>query len=276
MSELKTYLQKAYKEKFAIGAFNVYNLESIQAVATAVRQTKRPAIMQVSEKALDYAGSEELISLMKIARKNNEGHLFIHLDHGKDPENVKKCIIAKFDSVMFDGSHLDIDENIEISSNLAEFAKRRQVVFEAEIGKIGGKEDFVNSSNFKTNPAEALMFYQKVKPDMMAVAIGNVHGVRTASEQLDFALLAKIQDMVKAPIVLHGCSNRSDRDYKIAISEGVVKINIDTELRQAFIEGLRKGLKKSSIDPREVLMVAMAESSKKVVEKIDLFAGGCC
>jgi fructose-bisphosphate aldolase class II len=173
---------------------------------------------------------------------------------------------------MFDGSKLPLDQNIEISKELRRKAHLRGVMFEAEVGEIGGREDFIRSKEFKTNPAEALMFYDKVKPDMLAVAIGNIHGEDVRHEELDFTLLAKIWDTVKRPLVLHGCSNRSPREYQVAISQGVVKINIDTELRQAFVEGVTQAIKKRTHDPREILLMASSHISKKAQEKIEIFS----
>jgi fructose-bisphosphate aldolase class II len=274
--DLKTLISQAYKDHFAVGAFNVYNLETIQAVAQAANNTGKPVIMQLSEKALEYAGFDQILGIFKRARIDSRTPIYLHLDHGRNPALAKDCIANKFDSVMFDGSALPIEQNIEISSSIRKYAHQRGVIFEAEIGKIGGKEDRVSSAEFKTSPEEALEVHEKVKPDMLAVAIGNVHGVLTANEQLDFSLLAKISGMVRAPLVLHGCSNRAEREYRVAISEGVVKINIDTELRQAFVEGLKKALRKKESDPRSILTIAKAEVTKQTEGKIDIFSKGCC
>lgn len=274
--DLKTVLQDAFQKKYAIGAFNVYNLETIQAVTEAANNTGKPVILQLSEKAIEYAGFDQIISIFKRAQIDSRTPIYLHLDHGKNVSLVKDCIANKFDSVMFDGSGLPIEQNIEISSLIRKYAHQRSVIFEAEIGKIGGKEDFVSSAQFKTSPEDALRFYEEVKPDMLAVAIGNVHGVRTASEQLDFSLLAKIADVVKCPLVLHGCSNRADREYRVAISEGVIKINIDTELRQAFVSGLKLALAKRIADPREILIFAKKEVTKQTESKINIFSDSCC
>ena len=273
---LKTIIKNAYKDHFAIGGFNFFNYESAKAIALASKKQKIPTILMVSEKSIEYYGLDNLIFSFKKIKKELEAEIFIHLDHGKNLDIIREAIKSGFDSVMFDGSSLTIDQNIEISQNLRKEAHRRDVIFEAEIGHIGGQEDFVKSENFKTNPAEALMFYEKVQPDMLAVAIGNIHGVKTTDEQLDFSLLAKIQDTIKAPLVLHGCSNRSSREYQVAISEGVVKINIDTELRQAFVEGIKQAIHKKETDPREILNISSDYISKRTEEKIELFSKGCC
>ncbi len=148
-------------------------------------------------------------------------------------------------------------------------------MFEAEIGRIGGQEDKISACEFKTSPDQAVEYYEAVKPDILAVAIGNIHGELTAQEQLDFTLLAKISEMVKCPLVLHGCSNREDREYKVAIAEGVVKINIDTELRQAFVRGLQDALKKKEKDPRKVLTVAKMAVTRQAEDRIAVFSSGC-
>jgi fructose-bisphosphate aldolase class II len=269
---LKETIHKAYADRHALGGFNVYNLESAKAVVAAANTKEEPVFMMMSEKSLDYAGFDELVEIAKNLRSRSKIPIFLHLDHGGSLDIVKKCIKSGFDSVMFDGSKLPLDQNIQLSKDLRQTAHRNGVFFEAEIGHIGGAEDYVTSANFKTNPAEALMFYNEVKPDMLAVAIGNVHGYDVKNEELDFTLLAKLQDMIKAPLVLHGCSNRVKREYQVAIAQGIVKINIDTELRQAFVEGLHFGLRRRLKDPREILTLASKEVSKCVEEKIDYFS----
>jgi len=269
--KLKDIITVAYAKKYALGSFNVYNLETAKAVAKAVELTGKPAFMAVTEKALDYAGYDELVGIMKELQAKAKNPFFIHLDHGSKIDVIKKCLKSGFDSVMFDGSSLPLDQNMQISKDLRVLAHRHGAVFEAEIGRVGGREDYKSAQEFKTNPSEALHFHSEVKPDMMAVAIGNIHGKLTAAELLDFSLLAKINETVRAPLVLHGCSNRQDREYKVAASEGIVKINIDTELREVFANGLRLGLKRSS-EPREVLTFASDAVTDRVKEKIEVFS----
>jgi len=269
---LKELINLAYKEKFAIGGFGVYNLESARAVVGAANATKKPCFLMMTEKSLDYAGFENLVEIVLRLKKESKTPVFLHLDHGSNVDVVKKCISSGFDSVMFDGSKLPIDQNIHISKDLRKIAHKKGVIYEAEIGQIGGQEDYRRSQVFKTNPSEALRFQGEVQPDILAVAIGNVHGELTAAEQLDFTLLGMIQDSVKAPLVLHGCSNRQEREYKVAISEGVVKINIDTELRQAFVEGINLAMRKREKDPREILNLASASISRRAKDKINIFS----
>lgn len=272
---LKEIFKDAFSKKYAIGGFNFYNFESGRGIAEASKITKKPLLMMVSEKSIEYAGLDQIIFIFEKLKKELSAEIFLHLDHGSNIDLVKECVKKGFDSVMFDGSSLPLDQNIVLSTDIRKYAHAKNVIFEAEIGHIGGKEDMVSSKIFKTNPSEAYLFYEKVKPDILAVAIGNVHGPITASEELDFTLLAKLQDTLKAPLVLHGCSNRNDRDYLVAISEGVVKINIDTELRQVFVEGLRHALKKET-DPRKILQTSEEFITKRTQEKIELFAKGCC
>jgi fructose-bisphosphate aldolase class II len=270
--KLQELIQTAYHDHFAIGAFNVYNLESVKAVVRAASEVEKPIIIQTSESALEYAGFDYLADIMQRAKIESKAPVFMHLDHGTNVELIKKCLKAGFDSVMFDGSKLPVDQNIVISRDLRKYAHAKGAVFEAEIGRIGGREDKISSQNFKTDPVEALQFYSDVKPDILAVAIGNIHGERTTAEQLDFALLAKISTLVRCPLVLHGCSNRSNREYQVAISQGVVKINIDTELREAFVEGVKRALHKREDNPREILKLASSEVEKTVKEKIEVFS----
>jgi len=273
---LKQIINSAYKDRFAVGGFNFFNYESALAIATGAKEAKKPTILMVSEKSVNYYGLDNLAFAFEKVKKLTGAEIFLHLDHGRDLSLIRQCIKSGFDSVMFDGSKLPIDQNIELSKDLRREAHRKDVFFEAEIGHVGGKEDFVSSSVFKTNPAEALIFFDKVAPDILAVAIGNIHGEKTSQEQLDFSLLAKIQDTIKAPLVLHGCSGRSDREYQVAISGGVVKINIDTELRHAFVEGFKKAIHQKESDPREILSISSVQITKNVRQRIQLFAGGCC
>lgn len=272
---LKELISEAYRDKYAIGGFGVYNLESSRAVVEAANLTKKPVFLMVTEKSLDYAGFENLVEIVLRLKKESKTPVYLHLDHGSNVETVKKCVAVGFDSVMFDGSKLPLDQNIHISRDLRKIAHKKGVVYEAEIGQIGGQEDFLHAKIFKTNPSEALQFYSEVRPDMLAVAIGNIHGELTAEEQLDFTLLGMIQDSVKAPLVLHGCSNRGEREYKVAISEGVVKINIDTELREAFVGGVSHALHKREKDPREILNFASDSITKRAKGKIDIFSVPC-
>jgi len=270
--KLSEYLNKAYREHFAISGFNFYNLESGRAIAQAAQLAQKPALLMVSEKSIEYIGLDSILFIAEKLKKESKTPIFLHLDHGRNIDLIKKCISSNFDSVMFDGSRLPLDQNIALSTELRRAAHRKGVVFEAEIGKIGGQEDSIEAKLFKTNPAEALMFEERVKPDMLAVAIGNIHGELTTDEQLDFTLLAKIQDTIRSPLVLHGCSNRAPREYKVAISCGVVKINIDTELREAFVEGIQRALRAKQTDPREILSFASDRISKQAEEKIKLFS----
>lgn len=274
-TELKSIIQKAYSERYAIGAFNFYNLESAQALVDASTISGKPIIMMVTETTIQYAGLDSIYNIFDTLKQTIKSKVFLHLDHGKDMEIIKSCIDKKFDSVMFDGSSRSFEENAMLSSELRRMAHRKGVVFEAEIGRVGGGEDNVSSELFKTSPSEALRFYELVKPDMLAVAIGNIHGRLTAAEHLDFSLLAKIQDAIKSPIVLHGCSNRSPREYSVAIAEGVVKINVDTELREVFVDSVRHSIKKET-DPRKILSRAREDMKKRALDKINIFSKSYC
>ena len=274
--KLKTLIGDAFENKYAIGAFNFYNLESALAIVQASLRKEQPVIMMVTETSIEYAGLDNLCSIFQNEKSRSGANIYLHLDHGKDVELIKECIDLKFDSVMFDGSSLAFEQNVTISSELRKYAHKKGVLFEAEIGRVGGTEDNISSELFKTNPQEALNFYQQAKPDLLAVAIGNIHGYKTASEQLDLSLLAKIQDTLKGPLVLHGCSNRENREYAIAIGEGIVKINIDTELREAFIDGASKAFRSKEKDPRKFLASSLTEMQKRVETKIDVFSKSCC
>ncbi|MDH4358678.1 MAG: class II fructose-bisphosphate aldolase family protein [Candidatus Berkelbacteria bacterium] len=270
--KLQELVEKAYKERFSVAGFNVYNLESAKAAARAADVTGKPALLMTTENALEYAGFGQLVAIVLRIKKDAKTPIFLHYDHGTSVDLLKLAMKSSYDSVMFDGSKLPIDQNIMLSKELRKLAHSKGVVFEAEIGRVGGEEENIRSEEFKTNPPEALRFYNEVKPDMLAVAIGNIHGRETSAEHLDFSLLAKIQDLVKCPLVLHGCSNRNPREYQVAVSQGVVKINIDTELREAFVDGLKRALHKKETNPRKILSYASDEVTKCAKEKIEIFS----
>lgn len=269
----KELLIRAKEEKYAIGAFNFYNLESARAIIQAAEDTRKDVFIQLSEKSIEFAGFEEIIAIVDLLKKKSSRNVLLHLDHGKDIELIKKAISSGFDSVMFDGSNLGLENNITISKDLKKIASRKGVIFEGEVGHIGSDDQVPRRTlPFKTNPSEALRYYNEVQPDILAVAFGNIHGPLTGQEQLDFSLLAKIADETGAPLAIHGCSNRNEREYKTMVSIGAVKINIDTALRQAFFEGLHLAQRKRITDPRDALLECEKEITKVASNYIEIFS----
>lgn len=272
---VKELLDQAEKGGYAIGAFNCNNMEIVQAIVAAGEAENGPVIIQASQGAIKYAGLEYIVGLVNVAAKNTKIPVALHLDHGTSFEQVVQCIRYGFTSVMVDGSKYPLEENIALTKKVVEMAKAVGVSTEAELGKIGGTEDDISvldKDAMMTNPDEAKIFVDRTGVDALAVAIGTAHGQYKFEPELDFERLTKIRSLVKIPIVLHGSSGVSDKDIAKAIPLGVRKINIDTNIREAFVKGVREAIKNpKEIDPRKILGPAREEMTAIVREKIRLF-----
>lgn len=271
---LDAVVPQAFVGRYAIGAFNVTNIETTQAVLSAAEELKAPVIVQTSEKALDYAGFDALVAAVLIMAKNASVPVVVHLDHGRSVDIAEKCLKAGYTSVMVDLSRLDLAENITQTARVVHLARQTGASVEAELGKVGGREDYIASHVMrKTDPDEALEFIEKTKISVLAVAIGNAHGIQTSQEKLDFALLQSIAEKTEFPLVLHGASGNSSADIQKAIRCGVVKINIDTDLRLAFSSAVRRFLRAhaDAYDIRDVIGAGREAISGVVKQKISLF-----
>lgn len=279
-------LIKARQGKWAVGAFNISDLEFAQAVIEAAKELKAPVIVQTSEKAIKYAGLKELACLVKTLAEKVKALVVLHLDHGQDINLIKKAIKAGYTSVMFDGSRLPFKKNIDLTKKIVKLAHSRKISVEGEVGAIAGsKENNININNkikhrkkFYTDPEEAVEFVKKTGIDSLAVAVGTAHGpakaVKGFKEKINFSLLKEISKKIKIPLVLHGASQGiPNRDIKRAIKLGIAKINIDTDLRLAFSRAERNFLKKNkkAYDPREIIGAGREAVKAKVKEKIKLF-----
>jgi len=281
---LKQVLVKAQKGHYAVPAFNINDLEILEAVMRAGKKMRSPVILQTSEGAIEYAGMEYLVAIVEVAAKSRLP-VVLHFDHGKNLSLLHKAIDSGYSSVMFDGSLLPYEKNLHETKKVVAWARRRGVSVEAELGAIKGVEDLVSVSAREailTNPLQAADFVHKTGCDALAVAIGTSHGAYKfrGNPKLDIERLKKIKRTVKIPLVLHGASGVprdilkmamkcgaelgdakgvSDTEIKKAIANGVCKINIDTDLRLAFTAAMRCALKKDkkAIDPRKILGPAM-------------------
>lgn len=276
MVTVKELLDKAEKGNYAIGAFNCNNMEIVKAIVAAAEAENSPVIIQASQGAIKYAGLEYIVALVTLAGSQSKVPVALHLDHGTSFTQVVQCIRSGFTSVMIDGSHHPLAENIALTQKVVDIARAVGVSTEAELGKIGGTEDDISVQDkdaMMTDPEEARIFAEQTGVDALAVAIGTAHGQYKAEPKLDFARLAKIRKLVNMPIVLHGSSGVPDKDIQQAISLGVRKVNIDTNIREAFVKGIHKAIAKNphEIDPRKILGPAMEEMTAIVREKIRLF-----
>jgi fructose-bisphosphate aldolase class II len=272
----KELLEKAVKGNYAVGAFNCNNMEIVQAIIAAAEAENAPVFIQASQGAIKYAGLDYIISLVHTAAKKTFVPVCLHLDHGTDFKQVVQCIAKGFSSVMFDGSKYSLEENIAITKKIVEIAQAAGVSVEAELGRIGGTEDDISVSDrdaMLTDPADVQYFVEQTGVDSLAVAIGTAHGQYKAEPKLDFDRLAQIQKLVDIPIVMHGSSGVPDKDVQKAISLGVRKVNIDTNIREAFVKGVKDVLNKNpqEIDPRKILGPAREAMTEIVREKIRVF-----
>ena len=294
----KEMFEKSIKEHFAIGAFNINNMEFIQAITDAAEEAKSPVILQVSSSAIKYARMEYLIKMVEAAVETTTIPIALHLDHGPDFETCKKCIDAGFTSVMIDGSKYDFEENIAVTKQVVDYAHERGVVVEAELGKLAGIEDEVNVSADDaryTDPEQAYEFVQRTGVDSLAIAIGTSHGAYKfkGDAKLRFDILQKIKEKLpNTPIVLHGassvvpelldmCNNNGgdipgakgcpDEMLRQAGEYGVSKINVDTDLRLAMTAQIRRVFAEepSVFDPRKYLGAAKEEIKATVAHKIN-------
>ena len=291
--------KRAYEGGYAIGAFNVNNMEIVQGITEAAGELKSPIILQVSKGARAYANHTYLVKLVEAAIIENDIPIALHLDHGPDFETCKSCIDGGFTSVMIDASHHDFEKNIEVTRRVVEYAHERGVVVEAELGKLAGVEDDVNVSDADaayTQPDEVEEFVSRTGVDSLAIAIGTSHGAFKfkpgQKPQLRFDILDEITKRIpNFPIVLHGASSVSQEYVKIIQENGgnladaigipedmlrqaarsaVCKINIDSDLRLALTAGVRQVLTQNpaAFDPREYLKVGRANVKEVVAHKI--------
>ncbi len=295
----KEMFKKAYEGGYAIGAFNVNNMEIIQGITEAAKEVNAPLILQVSSGARKYANHTYLVKLVEAAIEETGLPIALHLDHGDSFELCKSCIDGGFTSVMIDGSHLPYEENIELTKKVVEYAHARGVVVEGELGRLAGVEDDVNVSDDDasyTRPEEVIDFVTRTGVDSLAIAIGTSHGAYKfkpgQKPQLRFDILEEVSKKLPGfPIVLHGASsvipeyveminaNGGDMPDAIGIPEdmlrqaarsAVCKINIDSDLRLAMTGSIRKYFNEnpSHFDPRQYLKPARAAIKDLVKKKI--------
>lgn len=298
----KEMFEKSMKEGFAIGAFNVNNMEIIQGIVDAAAENNSPVILQASSSAIKYARINYLMKMIEAAvEEHPDIPIAIHLDHGPDFETCKKCVDAGFTSVMFDGSKYDFEENIRLTKEVVDYAHAHGVVVEAELGKLAGIEDDVNVASDEaryTDPAQAEEFVRRTGVDSLAIAIGTSHGAYKfkGEAKLRFDILKEIKARIpNTPIVLHGASTVipelvdtcnqyggnipgakgvPDEILHEASVSGVSKINVDTDLRLAMTAGIRKVFVEdpSAFDPRKYLTPARDLVKQTVAHKIkDVF-----
>lgn len=294
----KDLLVPARREAYAVGAFNVNNLEAVLAVHEAAVEEQSPAIVAVTPSAIKYAGLPYLSRIVRIAAESASVPMSLHLDHGEDFDAVSKCISGGFTSVMIDGSHLKFEENIALTKRVVDLAHPKGVSVEAELGRLAGVEEKTveEKEAILTDPNNAEEFVERTGVDSLAVAVGTSHGAYKfkGEAKLDFERLEIISKKVDVPLVLHGASSVPkwilekavkygaqlegargvpEEHIRKAISLGIAKINIDTDLRLAFTAAVREVLTNSpkEFDPRKILGPAKDAMKQVVKDKMQLF-----
>ena len=268
----KELLLDAQKNGYAVGAFNVENMEMVQAVVAAAEELKSPVIMQTTPSTLKYAGPDMYYANVAAAAKKASVPVVMHLDHGSSFELAMQAFRAGYTSIMIDGSHSVFEENIAITKSVVDACHAGQVPVEAELGKVGGKEDDLDGGNGGyTVPSEAAEFVERTGVDSLAVAIGTAHGLYKGEPKLDFERLVEIKEKVDIPLVLHGASDVPDDLVKKAISLGICKVNVATDLKIPFAKAVKEYLDEHNgeSDPRKYMTpgkLAMKEIVKNKIE----------
>ncbi len=268
----KELLLDAQKEGYAIGAFNVENMEMVQAVVAAAEELKSPVIMQTTPSTVKYADPAYFYANVKVAAEKASVPVVMHLDHGNSFELAMQAFRTGYTSIMIDGSHGTFEENIKVSKAVADACHPAGIPVEAELGKVGGKEDDLDGGegNPYTDPEEAAAFVEATGIDSLAVAIGTAHGVYKGTPKLDVDRLSEIRKVVDIPLVLHGTSGVPDDAVRECIRRGICKVNYATDLRIAFSKGVKAYLKANPdvFDPKKYNAQGREEVKQYVMSKI--------
>ncbi|MDO6524393.1 tagatose bisphosphate family class II aldolase [Motilimonas sp. 1_MG-2023] len=266
-------LKRALQGGYAVPAFNVHNLETVQVIVETASEMGSPVILAGTPGTYDYAGTDYLISICKEAAHKHAIPLVLHLDHHEDLQDIRYKVERGIRSVMIDGSHHAFDQNIDIVRSVVQYCNRFDASVEAELGRLGGQEDdlIVDSADaLMTDPAAAAEFVRRTGVDSLAVAIGTAHGLYKAEPKLDFGRLEKIHSVVDIPLVLHGASGVPDEVVRRCIDLGVCKVNVATELKIAFSDAVKHHFAEhpDANDPRKYITPGKAAMKKVVIDKI--------
>ena len=268
----KQILKKAQEEHYAVGAFNVENMEMVMAVISAAEEMNAPVIMQTTPSTVSYAGLDYFLANVKVAASRANVPVAIHLDHGSSFELASQAFRTGYTSIMIDGSHGDFESNVKLSKSVVDMCKSSGIAVEAELGKVGGKEDDLDGGDgdIYTDPLEAKEFVERTGVDSLAIAIGTAHGMYKGEPKLDLDRLSAIREVVSVPLVLHGGSGIPDSKVQEAIRRGICKVNYATELRIAYTDGIKKYLSENpdAIDPKKYNKAGFDEVKKVVKEKM--------
>ena len=269
----KQMLLEAQAGGYAVPAFNIHNLETLNAVVEAAYEQRSPVIIAATPGTLKFSGTPYMLNILKTASEIYQQPMVFHLDHHESIEDIKRAIQLGCRSVMIDASHEAFEKNIEIVRQVTAYAHRYDAVVEAELGRLGGQEDNITvdeKDSQLTNPEDAAEFVKRTGIDSLAVAIGTAHGLYKERPKLDFDRLSRIRDLVNIPLVLHGASGIPADDVQRAIDLGICKVNIATELKLPFSQAIKDYFSQhpEESDPRKYLQGAKSAIKQAATEKI--------
>nr|WP_288828988.1 class II fructose-bisphosphate aldolase [uncultured Clostridium sp.] len=271
----KQMLLDAQKGGYAVGAFNVENMEMVKAVIAAAKELQAPVMLQTTPSTVKYGSLKTYQALVAAEAEKAGIPVCLHLDHGSSFELAVRAIQAGYTSVMIDGSHEDFEQNIALTKKVTEVAKACGVTVEAELGKVGGKEDDLEAEgDTNTDPAEAREFVERTGVDSLAIAIGTAHGFYADTPVLDKERVSEVKSLVSIPLVLHGASGLRDEDIRECVQRGMCKVNFATELRVAYTDAGKKLIAENPdmFDPKKLGGVGM-EAVKELVKNRILVCG---
>ncbi|MCI9632322.1 MAG: class II fructose-bisphosphate aldolase [Ruminococcus sp.] len=264
-------LADAQKGGYAVGAFNVENMEMVKAVIAAAKELHAPVMLQTTPSTIKYGTLETYYAIVAAEAKKAAVPVCLHLDHGSSFELAVQALKAGYTSVMIDGSHEDFEGNIAVSKQVADAAKACGIPVEAELGKVGGKEDDLEAeADTNTDPMEAKEFVERTGVTSLAVAIGTAHGFYKGTPVLDKERVSEIRKVVSIPLVLHGASGLSDEEVRECVRRGICKVNFATELRAAYTDAGKKLIeeKPDTFDPKKLGVVGMEAVKNLVMERM--------
>ena len=264
-------LADAQKGGYAVGAFNVENMEMVKAVIAAAEELHAPVMLQTTPSTIKYGTLETYFAIVAAEAKKAAVPVCLHLDHGSSFELAVQALKAGYTSVMIDGSHEDLEGNIAVSKKVADVAKACKIPVEAELGKVGGKEDDLEAeAETNTDPMEAKEFVERTGVTSLAVAIGTAHGFYKGTPVLDKERVSEIRKVVSIPLVLHGASGLSDDEVRECVRRGICKVNFATELRAAYTVAGKKLIeeKPDTFDPKKLGVVGMEAVKQLVMERM--------
>lgn len=267
----KKMLLDAQKGGYAVGAFNVENMEMVKAVIAAAEELNAPVMLQTTPSTVKYGSLETYAAIVAAEAKKATVPVCLHLDHGNSYELAMVAIEAGYSSVMIDGSHESLENNIAITKKVVEDAEKKEIPVEAELGKVGGKEDDLEAeADMNTDPIEAKQFVDRTRVSSLAIAIGTAHGFYAGTPVLDKERVSEIKALVSVPLVLHGASGLSNEEIKECVNRGMCKVNFATELRVAYTDAVKRLLeeKPETFDPKKIGEVGMLAVKELAVNRM--------